>query len=99
MKERKNILAYENLPKSYNLKEIGCTCKATKQFSSDCLSWTGFATQHLSSTATPGAYQSLSVATKEPFSEPSYVVANDTISNSLIFFKYSQVFSHSACTH
>ena len=34
---------------------------------------------------TPGAYQILSVATKQPFSEPSCVVANDTIFNTLIF--------------
>ena len=38
-----------------------------------------FATQHPSATVTSGAYQALAEAAEESFSEPSYVVVNETV--------------------
>ena len=39
----------------------------------------GFATQRPSATVTSGAYQALAEAAEESFSEPSYVVVNETV--------------------
>ena len=39
----------------------------------------GFATQQPSATVTSGAYQALAEAAEESFSEPSYVVVNETM--------------------
>ena len=39
----------------------------------------GYSTQHPSATVTSGAYQALAEAAEESFSEPSYVVVNETV--------------------